>query len=67
MGHVTVSSSKGFANTLFVDFSAGTESLRLVWFMGHDTVCTSKGFDYSIGKFLCSYRATQLSRDYGAC
>ena len=39
---------RGFVNTVLVDFSAVTESLRLVWFMGHDTVCTSKGFAYTL-------------------
>jgi len=42
MGHVTVCSSKGFANTVLVDFSAFTEQLSLVGFKGHVTVCSSK-------------------------
>jgi len=34
----------GFANTVLVDFSAVTESLSLLGFMGHVTVCSSKQF-----------------------
>ena len=41
MGHVTICSIKGFANTVLVDFSAVTESLSLVGFMGRVTVCSS--------------------------
>ena len=33
-----------FANTLLVDFSAVTEPLSLVRFMGHVTICSSTGF-----------------------
>ena len=54
MGHVTVCSSKKFANTVLVEFSTVTEPISLVGFMGHITVCSSKGFSNSLLVDFCA-------------